>query len=501
MNKYEIQACENLRFIRNKYNYSISEFSIILGIKWLLLVQIEKKLMKIPDIVYDNVETKFKISRARLLFQDLKNSDYNKHFLVAHLKNGELIPFYDGDFSSLASIDKECNKLRNMYGDGLDYIEFIMDEMFNTYEIQNNIKTNEISMSKDAKKFVLEYLDDNLDNERVQNELMMLSEKNYIDIVFMKKIADFLKDNNEYYLLRGNYANLYISYLLGITSINPLDEKNPLPYKLLFMSKNKSFNYDLNVSIGIKEELIKYIKQLSENKCITVSLNGDKSNLLSYKYLIPLKDDICLSDDYRELNHDDYIEINIHGCSFLDEINKQIKKYGLPNFDIKNDERINSEIFDNQNIIGITGTNEEALIKLLKRCDNTVRGFDTYVYLTAGLHGTNVISQIGDIPIEFGTIRNFPTSREKLYQLLIKYRLSEDDALFVCDFAWHNVKYRLNRFEKYYQIMKDLPESFVSYVNNIAYIFPLAHCITYAELNYLEMYYKIYAPRLKENIF
>lgn len=48
--------------------------------------------------------------------------------LLIHMKDGMLIPYYEGDYSSLESIDKECEKLREKYKGKIDFIELIMSE-------------------------------------------------------------------------------------------------------------------------------------------------------------------------------------------------------------------------------------------------------------------------------------------------------------------------------------------------------------------------------------
>ena len=46
--------------------------------------------------------------------------------LLIHMKDGMLIPYYEGDYSSLPSIAKECEKIREKYKDKIDFIELIM---------------------------------------------------------------------------------------------------------------------------------------------------------------------------------------------------------------------------------------------------------------------------------------------------------------------------------------------------------------------------------------
>ena len=52
-------------------------------------------------------------------------------YLLLHLKNGTLKHHYEGDYSSLATIDKECEIINEKYMDEIDFIELVLEEDLN----------------------------------------------------------------------------------------------------------------------------------------------------------------------------------------------------------------------------------------------------------------------------------------------------------------------------------------------------------------------------------
>ncbi|RIA77928.1 DnaA-like protein [Anaeroplasma bactoclasticum] len=330
----------------------------------------------------------------------------------------------------------------------------------------------------DARQYVLNELGDKVNDPRVREELSLMTDKNFMEVYYSKKISDFLKSNNEYYIVRGFYGNLYINFFLDITdSIEPYD----LPYEFVFDKKEQSFIYDFNVSTSFESKLIDYLNEISNGVMVRTTTSC----------LIPYTNQTISLDDYENRNHEKLIEIGIMGMEGLSILNKNIKKYGLPNYDITQNNEISYEIFNKRNIEGITGINTNMLSRLLERCDESTKSFDTYVYLTAGMHGTNVISQIYNSPITEDTIKKYPTTREGLYALLIESKIDKQTALQICEYTRKGRKYRANNKAKWEELTSNITVSLRRYLDNIDGLFPLAHCISFAKLNYLEIFYKL----------
>lgn len=51
--------------------------------------------------------------------------------LLLHLKNGALKHYYEGNYSSLSTIDKECEMINEKYMDEIDFIELVLEEELN----------------------------------------------------------------------------------------------------------------------------------------------------------------------------------------------------------------------------------------------------------------------------------------------------------------------------------------------------------------------------------
>lgn len=337
----------------------------------------------------------------------------------------------------------------------------------------------------DARQYILNELSNNINDPRVREELSLMNDKNFMELYYVKRITDFLKANNEYYIVRNVYSNLYINYLLGITDIEP----NDLPYEFVFMKKDKFFRFDFNVSVSFEPRIMDFLNEIS-NGIIVKTITS---------CLIPYTDQIISLEDYVNKNHEKLIEIGIMGMEGLSILNENIKKYGLPNCDITQNNEISYEIFNNKNIDGITGINTNMLSRLLERCDESIKNFDTYVYITAGMHGTNVISQIYNSPITEDTIKKFPSTREGLYKLLIESKIDKQTALQICEYTRKGRKYRANNKTKWEELTNNITVSLRRYLDNIDGLFPLAHCISFAKLNYLEVFYKLMNERSNES--
>ncbi len=347
-----------------------------------------------------------------------------------------------------------------------------------------------------AKKEILNLLGDNANNERIRNELALLIDKNYIEILLAKKTTDYLNNHNEYYYVRGSYPNLNINYLLGITKIDPTNNNTLLPYELFFEGNNKdSFRYEINVSTKIKDKLIKYLNELVNNTLVMGYYYDDDGNKLEidYKCLIPLNNDDDLSVNYWKIDESNYVEMNIYGFKECDDINYFINKYGYPKYDIFSDKRINNEIFNTNHIYG-TLAESKIFNNILKSVDEDNRSFDTYVSMLGAVSGNNILDHFEDKIIDSKTIHDYPTSREKIYELCKELGKSHEDAIRIAILS----KKRISEYDQYYdewaKLVVGLPEYLIEYLYKIKYIFSLAHLINGSKFDYLEMYYKLTAP-------
>lgn len=349
-----------------------------------------------------------------------------------------------------------------------------------------------------AKEEVFRLLDDELYDERVQKELSYFVDNNYIELLLTKYIADFLKENKIYYLIGGDIEDLYVAYLLGITSINPNSLENYIPFEVAFDKWRQSLSPEFRIPSGIFKMLRAYLRTLSDNKVVNAIniLNNGRIKKLKEHFLFPLVDDAILNCDYSKIDELKVIKITISDFTFLDDINYFINKYGMPKDDPKTDTVINKEIFEKQNIAGITLSHIDEMKKLLKSCDEEIWNFDTFVYIYGMvLNITNYPNSIECNEINRYIINKYPTTRAVLYNKCIELGLSHEDALQVYYFTKKN-KYDSNgeRNKEWQRLYNLLPFALAEYLDHINYMWPTIPAITYSELNYLEMYYKIIAP-------
>ena len=108
---------------------------------------------------------------------------------------------------------------------------------------------------------------------------------------------------------------------------------------------------------------------------------------------------------------------------------------------------------------------------------------------------SGVISAEGfeDKIIDSKRIHDYPTSRDKIYELCVGLGKSHEDAIRIAILS----KKRISEYDKYYdewtKLVEGLPEYLIKYLFKIKYTFPLAHLINTAKIDYLEMYYKLNA--------
>ena len=104
------------------------------------------------------------------------------------------------------------------------------------------------------------------------------------------KITAFLKENKQHYALRGSGSNMLLSYVLGISTINPVDWNLPSE-TFAGYSLDKIPDFDLNVSPDFKDKVDKFVCDL---------LGPD--NVIRAGYIETLTDEQCA----RKVSH--YLE-------------------------------------------------------------------------------------------------------------------------------------------------------------------------------------------------
>lgn len=180
----------------------------------------------------------------------------------------------------------------------------------------------------------------------------------------------------------------------------------------------------------------------------------------------------------------------------LDDMTYFINKYGMPKNEIIEDDEITEEFFEKQNVIGLTLSEPNEIIKLLKTCDEDIWKFQTYAYI----HGmvcnmTNIPNHIECSRINEYVMSTYPTTRGMLYKKCIQLGLSHEEALKVYYYSrkskYDSEGYRYEDWEELYNL---LPANLADYLDHIDYMWPTINTLVMARFNYLEMYYKLHTP-------
>jgi len=339
------------------------------------------------------------------------------------------------------------------------------------------MNSNLIEMVKNDILFLLK---DNMDNERVKEELSHLSDKNYLELYIARKIIQELKAHDEYFIVRVDYPNLYISYLLGITDINPCDKDNYLPYELILKDNVFDLTLDIAISTKICKEISEKIFRISSDLKLKSSYGPNLNSKLFFKHLISIDDDIDLNKDFSEIDHDKVITINLLSNWRMDLINYFMKKnYDLPK-SIDN-EILNEETFRHHNFEG-SFLDVDYFNYLLSKCE--VHSMKAYEYLCSGVKGVGTLS-FDDENITNKIIHDYPTTRERLYSLLIEYGLNKEDALEICRLT------REGKFSINNELYNKIPKNLADYLCGIEYMWSLAPGLAYAKMDYLLLYFKL----------
>ena len=267
----------NLYKIMNNYNNTIDINYVLNNKEGLLLGLIYNDNTKNLDIFdYIEVNKEVNLNRDLVVYSNQPNSLYEgdnfAREILSVYRNIELSNqriYKDTDdtlkvFNNKNILINNSNRLLNM----IDQIDIINDKLYiqdiDNYEEFKTLVIN--SFNKVYKK------PNNEMTDRLYRELSLIKDLNYTYYFYLlMELTAFCKDNNELYLIDGYTNNSLISYVLGITNIEPYN----LPYEL-FYSNNLSINIRVNPEFYYKK-LFRYIM--------------DKYNLVKCRYGFKINND------------------------------------------------------------------------------------------------------------------------------------------------------------------------------------------------------------------
>ena len=331
--------------------------------------------------------------------------------------------------------------------------------------------------------------------ERFSLEYDKLSEYNACILYLCKLVSEFAKINNELILYRGLIYNSYIAYLLGITTINPMDKEYFLYPELAFGLDGKlPLAMQINVSKSFKNVLIGYLRAI---------LNGNfyLYEKRSYRYLILLEEKLDLvyekngfhylmEEKNNYLDDDKVLIVDISYLRQLDGLNELIRKNGYPKEDIYNDKEIEKLFSLNLN----AGLPSGGAPTYRKNVD-----YSSYISLIAAWHGSNTYNQIYDISkTDCNYFKEYPTSRDMLMTYLINSGIDRKLSYEITRFVRLGRSMREEQketWDSYYSILKKhIDEKILDYLTGIEYMFFLGLSIAFCQIDYLTQYYKVKDP-------
>ena len=273
VNKQE--GLNNLYKIINKYNKQISIKNILDNKEGLLLGLIYDKKYKLDLSIFDYIEINkdmdcSNIKDKLIVYSNIPNSLFEGDqkgrsvlHVYRHIDKMDECRLYLDTEDTLKNFDNKEIIITNSnkFFDNLDNI-VINDDSFHTTVIDDFNSFKELVINSFNR--IYSNPSDKMIN-RLNEELQLTKDLNYtyyFDLLLM--ITNYCKDNKQPYLIGGYTNNSLISYVLGITRIEPYN----LPYEL-FYSNTPSINIMVDPSF--------YYKKLY------IYMN-DKYNLIKCKY-------------------------------------------------------------------------------------------------------------------------------------------------------------------------------------------------------------------------
>ena len=238
-------------------------------------------------------------------------------------------------------------------------------------------------------KFKKEIIDSPNYNKRLQDELLLFQDLNYID--FLLRIVD-IYDNYIYQypnLLRGSSASSLVLYYLGLNHIDPV--KYNIPFTRFLNNSRKTFpDIDIDIPFSKRDIIMKQILE-NNNDTIRMSNNMNHENNIYFDDLI--KEDPTLNNCHNSgLVIYDFTQKQIIDENKINDIQIKLTKnnindYGLKKIDlltntgleqlynIDNNFKLQDYNYDDENIfqfihkdngIGITFAETPAIQRVIK---------------------------------------------------------------------------------------------------------------------------------------
>jgi len=321
--------------------------------------------------------------------------------------------------------------------------------------------------------------------ERLELELNLIISKG-LDIVY-KIIKKLVEKSKKYeYLVnnRGCIGSSFVAYLLGITECNPLPKKYNgfnIPFEVFAgIDYDKTLDINLNVAKDIHKNICEYLDELLKEEEIYENSGDIGSNdICTFKRNIVTKEGKTLAN-VNILSHT--LLMPLKELYQLTNINPQIiplnekKEDAIKIFDLLIKEQFYVDA-DLEKILDIISTIE-------------INTFDNLVILEGFLHGTGTEEILENISSDLSQIIS---TRDDIMVYLMQRGIDRITAYNIME----NVRKGKGLTKEMETTMSkyNVPNWYIKLCNKIEFLFPKAHNVEHAILEYRLAWYGIHYPK------
>lgn len=292
--------------------------------------------------------------------------------------------------------------------------------------------------------------------ERYNSEIKIIYEKklenNYL---LVYKIVEKAKKDNRIIIDRISGSS-YIDYLLGMTFVNPIK------YNLL-----NDLREDMTFYCGVSKDYYQII----------------------YDYLKVIFEKYKISDEFNINELKRYgISLEINSCAYKLELLERETKIERGKINLGD---IN--VYKNLDLSEV----------LLYRRDSKKNLFNIYdidsIDKLANIYSLIQSDfNIGDTDFLSYNLKEFPYTRDHIYDYLLKHHIKKEDTFLITKFIYKGcVSSDRKTWDKYkeYLLKYNIEFEYINVLEKISYLWPRSICITRAIIIYWLSFYKFYYPK------
>lgn len=322
--------------------------------------------------------------------------------------------------------------------------------------------------------------------ERLEMELNSII-SNGVDIIYMI-IKKLVEKSTEYGYLVGNrgcIGSSFVAYLLGITECNPLPKKYNgfnIPFETFAgINYDRELDINLNVAEDIYKNICEYLDELLKEEGIYENSGGIEENngIYNFKRRIETKEGKTLANiailSHRMLKplKELYQLTNINPQTIL--LNEK-KEDAIKVFDrlIKEQFYVNADL--------------ERILDIISKIE--INTFDNFVIVKGLLYGIGIEEILENITLDLSQIIS---SRDDIMVYLMQKEIDKVTAYNIME----NVRKGkgITKEMETTMLKHNVPEEHIKIFNKIGFLFPKAHNIGYAILEYRLAWYGIHYPQ------